>query len=452
MVFVKLYYSDYVTQVPVSASILHDATETDDGSYCLNAEVFSYIDDDGIEQSIEANEMYMIKHFEQCDECMEWCVSTTRTESGLDVCKRCLQDRYVQCPGCHDWVSDDSDYTYDGEVYCSWCFSRKFTRCEVCGEWFPKGDMTYTTDGWVCDDCLDEGYAQCYECEEWFRYDELNEHNGYWYCEDCFPEGSDYIDEYHRGRDPMFYSLAGVSDYPKAGNQYIGPELELTGVGCDNGELAQELCERFHVKCEQDCSIEADDGFEVIGDACTFLYHKKEFDWPGLFKLVNYHGHDARPTAGLHFHVSRTFLTSRGIGRIAKFIHDNYDALIGFGHRDEYHLDYCSRPDAPRRYEGDDPLTYEDWQRYCQGHGVAFNLCNSATIEFRFANSTTSVEHFFAVMEFVNAICEVSKNEGGDITWNDIYKQALLDEDLYSNFIDEYANVYEGFKDYAVEA
>lgn len=55
-------------------------------------------------------------------------------------------------------------------------------------------------------------------------------------------------------------------------------------------------------------------------------------------------------------------------------------------------------------------------------------------------------------MEFVNAICEVSKNGGGDITWNDIYKQALMEEELYSNFINEYVNIYEGFKDYAVEA
>ena len=88
--YAKLYHADYVTQVPVSASILDDAEKMDDGTFCLDVALFSYIDADGVERDIKANEMYMIANFEKCHDCGEWCTDRTRTERGDYVCERCL--------------------------------------------------------------------------------------------------------------------------------------------------------------------------------------------------------------------------------------------------------------------------------------------------------------------------------------------------------------------------
>lgn len=94
------------------------------------------------------------------------------------------------CEFCHEThVRDNGTYTDSYGQVCNDCLDEYFVQCEDCDEWIHRDDIVrLDVDGysrWVCDSCADD-YTQCDKCGEWFT--DINEHDGNYYCDDCLEE------------------------------------------------------------------------------------------------------------------------------------------------------------------------------------------------------------------------------------------------------------------------
>lgn len=100
---------------------------------------------------------------------------------------------------------DDAYYDEYGNPYCSDCWDDLFSACECCGEYFRDTEMTETQDGMVCQRCLEENYVECYECGEWVHTDNaITDIDGHWYCDDCAEDNLTRCDdcgEYYRDEE-----------------------------------------------------------------------------------------------------------------------------------------------------------------------------------------------------------------------------------------------------------
>ena len=330
-----------------------------------------------------------------------------------------MEDNFNQCVSCGDWT--DSVYEdSEGSPLCLGCYEDKYVVCSECGEVSPIEDCIAVNEEWVCQSCINDHYHQCEECGRYIHEGyEFYDNYGRAICEDCYEESSKsgWIAGYHEyPRNFKFKSLNSTEDHPLRRNKYMGVEIELSGVGEDNNNLAKSLTENYDVICMYDGSV--NNGFEVITDAMTFLYHKQKFDWGSLIDEAADEGFYPDRTVGLHVHVSRTDMETNDIARIVEFVYHNYDSLMLFGNRSE--TGFCGKPCLQS--------TPEDWVSTARDHYCAINTKPSKDIEFRFANSTDNVHHLYAVLEFCDAITEVCKGIDRQISWNDIYTYSKENE------------------------
>lgn len=329
-----------------------------------------------------------------------------------------MEDNFNQCVSCGDWT--DGEYEdNEGSPLCENCFEDKYVPCSECGEIVPIEDCTTVDGEYVCQSCINDHYYQCEECGRYVHEDNMFYDNyDRCLCEDCYEESSksSCISDYHAyPRSFKFKSLNSTEDYPLRRNKYMGVEIELSGVGDNNEDLARTLTEDYDVICMYDASV--NNGFEVITDAMTFLYHKK-FDWDGLIDEAVDEGFSPDRSVGLHVHVSRTDMETKDIARIVEFVYYNYDSLMVFGNRSS--TTFCEKP-CPQS-------TPEYWVATARDHYCAINTKPSKDIEFRFANSTDNVHHLYAVLEFCDAITEICKGIDRRISWNDIYEFSKKNE------------------------
>lgn len=433
-----------VISVPRNASILHHATPGINGIFfdMDDIEEFELVNYDGTLATIEATEEYMDANYDFCEVCSRYAKETETASDGREVCRHCIVegDDYEFCEDCGE-VHPTEDLTYIegfGDV-CGDCIDDSWAQCIHCGEWFRRDDMVWTSnDDLICEECYENNYTTCQNCGDVYLTEELHyvEDSDEFLCDSCYEDycnrhARNSLSSYHNGRPYKFFSLAGESDYAKSGNEYYGREHEFPHIGETNYTLAGKVCEGYKAKCEHDGSVR--NGFEVISDAMTWDYLKTHKDIDTLIPLMKENGFRVDDSAGIHVHVSRTFLTQQGIGRIAKFVYDKYDDLMKFGRR--RNTSYCHIPNRGYVHNNDN---YVEWNRACMEHSYALNLTHQDTIEFRMFNCTDDIDHAWAIYEFVHAICQVSKTgENVDITWDMVH---------------DYARTHEGHEHFCKEA
>ena len=218
-------------------------------------------------------------------------------------------------------------------------------------------------------------------------------------------------------------------------------------------------------------------GFEVVTLPCTMNYHRTEAGWHRFFEVMGKWMQEKPVTTGLHVHVSSNTMTRATIGKIIKFINraDNISFLRVVADRDftapnpngrvyantypdnvdkkvtelisrRVHAKGCKNSPVERIIRGfylangrvffDDyghPLIQEinngtlknlvckcpDGKYDYGGHYAAFNVrTNRPTIEFRMFQGSTNEDHFWAALDFSDAIirfCEATSFS--DLSW-----------------------------------
>ena len=339
------------------------------------------------------------------------------------LCSSCYDPSlYGKCSECGEYFKKDEMFDIGGKQLCQTCFNRNYFTCDNCGVVYPKSEAVYVGCETFCQDCVDQmldkgDLVQCIRCGEILRAEDAYELDGDCYCSSCYEqerekEYGDSIVDYHCNRPFRFKSLASDVDYPKKGNIYLGLEHELSNAGGDNYELAKTLVDDYDRVCEHDSSI--NDGFEVISDALTFDYWRKNEDLQAYMNTINRLSYfEPDDSSGIHVHISRGPLSDSAVIEMAWFVMQHYDDCLKFGRRDPDECEYCERVTR-----GDK----EDLWDYATGHGVAVNLEHSSNLELRFFKTTDDVNHMWAILEFSYALAMVAKGGVIDIEWADIRK------------------------------
>lgn len=162
----------------------------------------------GTGQYIEGNwysDEAVEEYFVQCEECGEYVRKGDVHEVDGDYyCDECFDENFVECAECGEIIRRDDAHWYRDDAYCDDCFSENFVRCDHCGDYEPREDCTHieSEDVWVCEYCRNRYYTECGHCGEYFRdgrgytvivndrgrteewcYDCWGENT--WTCEDC---------------------------------------------------------------------------------------------------------------------------------------------------------------------------------------------------------------------------------------------------------------------------
>jgi hypothetical protein len=114
------------------------------------------------------DELYPNNAWERCHECSEkfdpWLASLKpiligRQLLGLHVCNQCFIENYVECRGCHRYVTLEDGQERNFKIYCEGCAEsiddgEMEMECEICGRSFiPKFDVE--REEHLCSTCID---------------------------------------------------------------------------------------------------------------------------------------------------------------------------------------------------------------------------------------------------------------------------------------------------------
>ena len=357
-----------------------------------------------------------------------------------------MEENKIMCSHCGAEITDDDYGTVNGQIVCSDCISRYTVVCDRCGATIWNSDShgdEYTN---LCHSCF-SNYCRCERCDAIIHIDDCFHLNGYDYCDDCYHDEVDRcrnIHDYSYKPEPIFYGDC---------SRYFGVELEIDGAGKDD-DNAEELLrianfdgakEQMFIK--SDGSL--DDGMEIISHPMSLEYHKN-FCWENIMKkaiLLGYRSHQTN-TCGLHIHVNRNcFGDSREeqdevISRILYFVETHWNEMLKFSRRSEYSM---NRWAARYGFEKTGREILDKAKKCNYGRYTAVNLCNYSTIEFRMFRGTLKYNTLIAVLELVNAICDIAvgmSDEGlQKLSWSEFVSdindpeliQYLKERNLYIN-------------------
>jgi hypothetical protein len=119
----------------------------------------------------------------ECVECAEWTDDFSASSEG-DVCTPCLDESFVYCDDCEEYVrNDDSHSVQSGETVCDSCIGN-YSFCNDCEEYVGMYDVVEVGwDHYVCESCREGSYGYCDGCDSYYHYDNGGcENDG---CQDC---------------------------------------------------------------------------------------------------------------------------------------------------------------------------------------------------------------------------------------------------------------------------
>jgi len=365
--------------------------------------------------------------FVECDDCGKSYHQNDMiylSDRNVFVCQDCVDDHYVLCDDCREYVHVDDSYCY--ELY--------------------NGD---TVD--LCESCA-EDYYECDGCGYYAHRDDMDISNdGSYYCPNCREEhGNMGIHSYHYSNDPAYnMDYLGIDEreqYPM-----IGVELEVESRGDGYSTLCEEaddvrsnIGNDYVVTCS-DCSLT--DGFEIISCPANLKHHKETLNWEEGLKYLRGNGFRSHNGGhcGLHTHIDRGYFGDMDMDDVeAMFFvsfRNNMEWIKLFSRRRNY--DYC-QPNGYDDYEVANIDKFiappsKAWvkrkkqgDRYC-----AINFQPENTIEVRIFRGTLKFETFMATLEFVSLwayivkrstasnICNVDLNTFKDIAKYKGYKYFL---------------------------
>jgi hypothetical protein len=301
--------------------------------------------------------------WEQCPECNNWFAELTETADDGPVCLDCLNNNYIECPVCGDYVAKDTatetpdgmvceecfdnHYTHcehcgeiisvneseeapDTDVYCALCFERYCCTCDCCGETCWRNDMSEAPNGdWYCENCFEEHCTYCCNCDCLVWQDDTYDDG---YCEDCHnsdEDAGDFDSVYFRGRD----------SYTRIGKRRYGVEIE-TQQCKDYPTLAGAI--PFDIKYDGSISgkefastiLYGDAGLEAIENLCEFAKN---------------HGWTVDARCGLHIHLDVSSEKTKELKAIALAYCLSYEFWLSLVHPDRASNMYCepNRTDLP---------------------------------------------------------------------------------------------------------
>lgn len=371
--------------------------------------------------------------------------------NGELVCEECVDRYYTHCEheDCLNLVSDDDTETVhfrrgwrdETEQWCPDCVEiasarGDIARCDDCGEYWDYDSLLTDDDCCtLCPECFERGdYVRCADssCGRIISRDNAyySEEDDEYYCENCYEDhrsrrtpqrGKLY--HYHEyktsARSCMtFYGERKIDDGIDR-TRFFGVELETDSEDASNqGEYVDALWDNFRESYfypATDCSLDAGgsySGVELVMMPATLDHHLNEFPWKEITDVVRQNGYSSHDvgTCGLHVHVSRASLGATvtdqdlTIAKVAILFDRHWDKLVKFSRRRYFH--YCRKLDADFKRDDTSYEVIEKTKSTAQGHGMALNLENSKTVEFRIFRGTLNVNTIKATLEFVNNMVE----------------------------------------------
>lgn len=149
-----------------------NATENTEDRICT---IHGTIIPEGTGEYIEGNwysDEAVEEFFVQCEHCGEYVRKGDVHEVDGDFyCDGCFDELFVECCECGEIIRRDDANWYHDDAYCDECFDENFVRCDHCDDYEPREDCTYieSEDVYVCEYCRDRYYTRCGRCGEWFR-------------------------------------------------------------------------------------------------------------------------------------------------------------------------------------------------------------------------------------------------------------------------------------------
>lgn len=115
---------------------------------------------------IDENEVIWVDEEPYCGDCASWCDECesyfvgegTETRNHYCVCPECLEEEYVYCNGCNEYVrSGNASYVEsEGDYFCDDCLESDFAICPECGEYHRFNNMVECAERLLCRDCAEE--------------------------------------------------------------------------------------------------------------------------------------------------------------------------------------------------------------------------------------------------------------------------------------------------------
>ena len=270
--------------------------------------------------------------------------------------------------------------------------------CSICGGSFIKTKSIENKH--VCCNCFNKYVTRCDKCRRFFFKTEGEvDRDGDSLCPICAKR--EYILSYHHNYPQVKFYGTSTAKNPQP---FLGIELEVGSGGESDAEVKKILPiinkNFLFAYCSHDSSI--DNGFEIITQPATLQYHNSiKHVYKQLFEtLINdgYTSHD-NMTCGFHVHFNRDFYSDNEklyTTNLIYLVKKWWDNILKISRRNITRLGYCDKIyTSPNEY-------YEARNNRGSNHGIALNIGNKNTIEFRIFRGTLNVDTFMATLQFVN--------------------------------------------------
>lgn len=366
-----------------------------------------------IQESWWSDLLTLGKYCSHCGQLLEYDDEVTECracQSSIPPIERCSVCGVIVFDNNKHLIFDDATDAW--KIVCANHFAGKVV-CRVCGEWYERkaGDSLDL----VCPQCR-ASMQECDVCGELEYQHNFSIKRGIKVCSNC---ASSKLPSYHSNKsraDPKYQGELSLST-----TGFIGIELEVDmprtlryrqSDYLTPGVTALMLKKRFAVldlDTTHDNSL--DYGFEIQSQPTTYeRWQENRMLWDQVSRFLLYHGyrgHDAR-TAGLHFHVSRTYFNKpdKAFELLGYVLSKYTNEWQHFARRENMAwaqpIDYeCGSWSQTQLKEA----IADRFFRSNATHHSIINGVHSTTFEFRMFRSTLNIQTLYASLTLIHHLC-----------------------------------------------
>lgn len=278
-------------------------------------------------------------------------------------------------------------------------------KCVHCGKELKTFDVIDENDNPVCNKCFHDYYDYCNNCRRAIP-------KGEGLCKSC----ADVV--FRKVINPYSTKVTNIfgnkNDNVKCLNsRYYGMEMEYNNFSPSVARvLFKEQYNNKLIYNKSDSSISG--GVEIVTIPLIKSRLLKLIDDMDLDSIKhNSTGRSVEEGAGLHIHVSRNTITPIAIHRLSILFNSGWSNPYK-----EYIYYICGRSnnlDLPTSDSffrvGSTSLLRSVQDDYVSSHGVALNLGNTKTVEFRLFKSTTNKEQLKSYLQFVELAIQFAETQ-----------------------------------------
>ena len=389
---------------------------------------------------------------------------------GETYCEDCV----TECNFCGEYhLRNDMNETEDGLV-CEHCLDNEYGYCECCNTWQRLVNLNWCEEDecCVCDDCLEEGdaYRRCDYCGDIHRTENLrevytNNYDSELWCENCREYHAIYCSECEREFDDRYVlvedEVCEYCDNPsqRCGNINLwsaprgvrGYSYKPDPCFCPP-EAENSICFGFELEMEdhRNCGNSVNKDADYMNDTLGFTYCKHDGSLDNGIELVShpakleylmehketfrevfdemirrgYTSHD-NGNCGLHVHISlKPMLEANedAVSNLIIIVDNLWNKLVRFSRRTDSQLNRWAKRYDSKRHKAKDVAkkAKENCGRY-----TAVNQENKHTVEIRIFRGTLKVDTFFATLQLVQRLVDMSiacesPEKAYDITWEQL--------------------------------